>query len=1035
MAGELPLLNLAIDYPRPQTASYLGDSVSLTLDISCSQQLKKLASSQGVTLFTLLLAVYKVWLHHHTRQTDIIVGVPTSGRTQQTFANVIGNFVNPLPLRSQLNIATPFSSYVKQLHQLLQTAVTHQDFPFSLMVENLQPERQGDQWPIYQTLFVLQQAQVTAAQDLAQLALGEDSTAIDWGVWQIKAEKIAQRVVNFDLMLMAAEVSDGLLLSFQYRQDLFKAATVKQFAQQFAVLVEQLIVEPHARLGELNLRSKNDDQQLFQHWNATAIAYPQQGYLPALFAAQVEKTPQATAVIFAGVSISYAELNAQVNRLAHFLCACGVKTDAIVGVCAYRSLEMVVALLAIIKAGGAYLPLDPDNPSERLLTMLEDAQVAWVLHQPDLQGLFVDYAGQKIVLDTAFSVCATQSTANPSVIIHPQSLAYLLYTSGSTGKPKGVGIPHQGIKNRLLWMQAQYQLTAEDTVMQKTTYTFDVSVWEFFWPLLVGAKLLLAEPQAHKDPQRLLSLMLEHNVTTLHFVPSMLRVFLDTTENISCPALQRVICSGEAVDKDLQTRFQQRFTAQLYNLYGPTEASIDVTEWRCVPQADYQTVPIGRPIANTQIYILNACLNPVAPGCIGELYIGGIQLARGYQNRRGLTASTFIPDPFSQNGDRLYRSGDLAKWNADGVIEYVGRIDHQVKVRGFRIELGEIETRLRQHALIKEAVVIARTEQLHDTQLVAYVVPVQAITGETQVFEAWRQHICETLPEYMIPAAFVCLDSFPLTLSGKLNRKALPAPDLMAQFSQHYVAPRNATESALAHIWAQILHVEKIGVFDNFFALGGDSIKVIQVVSKATHQAQLAITPQLVFQYPTVAQLAAVVQPLATEANGFSADITPQRLINAPLTTADFPLASLSQAELDALPFKAENIEDIYPLGRMQEGLLFHSLTLPGTGIYVMQDCYEITGAVDVAAFKTAWQKVVDHHPMLRTSFIWDIESPVHQIVHRNVTLPFEFYDWCEFDESQQNFHKALLLQTEQQEGFDFTQPPLMRIRLIQLEK
>lgn len=1463
LAGELPILALPTDHPRPAVPDYRGASVAIRLSREETSQLKELARRNSVTLFTVLLTAYKVLLHRYTHQTDLIVGVPTAGRSQARFASVVGNFVNPVPLRSRPSGDKPFSVYLSEVHDALVDALKHQNFPFSLIVERLQVRRNADHWPIYHTLFVLQQAQTGVGSEVAQLALGEDSDFPVWADLPVCSLAIQERVENFDVKLMAAECRGGLQFSFQYRSDLFEAGTIANHAAQFQRLLAGIVAGPDTRLSDLPLLSAADLHRLTVEWNNTEIEYAGASCIHRLFEEQAERTPDAIALVYEDRQLSYRELNEQANRLAHGLIQRGVRPDTPVGICAERSIEMVIGMLGVLKAGGAYLPLDPDYPKERLQAMLEDARTNWILMQSRFADCFPAFSGEILRLDAEFSWLPESADHNPDLSVAGESLAYVLFTSGSTGRPKGVGIPHAGVRNRLLWMQQRFRLDGSDAVLQKTPYSFDVSVWEFFWPLLAGARLVMLDPGAHKEPERLAAAIRRHHITTVHFVPSMLGAFLDTVDIGLCRSLRRVICSGEALSTELQKRFFERSGAELHNLYGPTEASIDVTAWAC--ERGKSAVPIGHPIANTRIYLLDACLNPVPIGVPGELYIGGVQLARGYLNRPDLTAERFLPNPFGETGGRLYRTGDLARFRSDGAIEYLGRIDQQVKIRGFRIELGEIEAKLREHASIREAVAIVREDYPGDRRLVAYLVSDSAQSVDTK---SLREFLGKALPEYMIPAAFVLLDKLPVTANGKLNRKALPMPNIGSQFVDRYVAPRNPTEKVLAEIWAELLRVERVGIHDNFFGLAGDSILAIQVVSRA-RQAGLHLTPRQLFQHQTVAELAAVagrtecspsgyepvsgevplspiqrwffdlnlqnrhhwnqavllevrmpLDPAALEravhhlivhhdalrfrftpedgdwrqtgsveespsifrrvnlsgvpeamqteqieaectrwqaslnlgegpllravwfdlgesrnsrllivvhhlvvdgvswrilledlqtayrqiASGETVALPPKTMsfqswserlqalaqseamqeethfwreltdINIPslpvdfpeganlerhtasvvirlnpedttsllydapaayrteindllltalaqtlsawnsceavlidveghgredpfedvdlsrtvgwfttlfpvrlslppdalpgdaikavkeqlrriprrgigygvlrylaaggvsgqlqrgatapilfnylgqfdqalksdslyvlarepvgtcrdpngerayeievnarivdgrltfewhysteryrestvrdlakccvavlrnliahclspgaggLTPSDFPLASLSQAELDALPFDPRNIEDIYPLSSMQEGMLFDTLLAPHSGIYLMQDRFEIRGEVDENAFMLAWQRIVDRQPALRTAFIWESVSHPCQIVFRRVELPFEYLDWRGVSEVQQDARLEHLLEAERKQGFNLTKAPMMAVRLIRLE-
>ncbi|MGH8549971.1 MAG: amino acid adenylation domain-containing protein, partial [Methylococcales bacterium] len=851
LSGPLPMLALPADRPRPTVPNYRGRSEAIRLGREATAWLKALGLSQGATLFMTLLAAYKVLLYRYTGQQDLIVGAPGSGRAVADFAPVVGNFVNPIAVRTRPSAALSFSSYLRQVRDTVLGALEHQDFPFGLIIDRLQPERTADQWPVYQTWFVLQRSQSGTERALALLALGEESDSWVWGNWTMEPVPIRNRVENFDLKLMAAECEDGLLLSFQYRGDLYSSGTIRRMARHFEVLLAAIVETPDRRLSALSLLDQGERRLLLQRWNDTSTEYPETGQIPRLIERQAARRPAATALVFGEESLSYAELNARANRLARGLVQRGIGRDDVVAICALRSVELVIGLLGILKAGAAFLPLDPDYPRERLLVLLQDSGAQAVLVQTGLENFVPASPGQRLPLDRAMSAFMDQGASDLSIPIEAEQLAYVLFTSGSTGRPKGVGVPHRGLRNRLLWMQDYFGLDGLDAVLQKTPYSFDVSIWEFFWPLMVGARLVVAEPDAHRDPAHLVNLIEVHGVTTLHFVPSMLRAFLEAADSERCTSLKRVICSGEALTSELAALSSARLKARLYNLYGPTEASIDVTAWNCPATAEGTSVPIGRPIANTQIFLLDQHLNPVPVGVAGELYIAGVGLARGYLGRTDLTAASFLPNPFGeQAGARMYRSGDLARYRPDGVIEYLGRIDHQVKIRGLRIELGEIEAQLLSHPRVREAVVVVREELPGSKRLVAYVAGALAE-------EELRAHLQTRLPEYMLPAVFVVLESLPLSANGKVDRKALPMPDFGAQAAQRYVAPRNDVEANLARIWGELLHVERLGVHDNFFELGGDSILSIQMASRAS-QIGIRLAPRQVFQHQSVATLAEV---------------------------------------------------------------------------------------------------------------------------------------------------------------------------------
>ena len=635
----------------------------------------------------------------------------------------------------------------------------------------------------------------------------------------------------------------------------FSLEGVYGYSIGLAELFRELAQKPSQPIGKSKVRHTVEQNISTSCQVANAIIIGD-ATLPELFEAQAARAPDATAVVFEDTSLSYAALNAQANRLAHWLVGQGIGPESIVALALPRSLEMVVSLLGILKAGAAYLPLDPDYPAERLAYMMQDAQPALVI---SIGAVSANLPGGAPLLlvddDQTAGLLGGQGDANPTDAdrtrpLLPQHPAYVIYTSGSTGKPKGVVVDGAAVVNRLKWMQAAYGIGPDDTVLQKTPTSFDVSVWELFWPLIEGATLLVAQPEGHKDPAYLASLIQIKHVTTLHFVPSMLQAFLQGADVAKCSSLRRAMCSGEALPGELAARFRNRLNVPLHNLYGPTEATVDVSSWEC---GDNETavVPIGRPIWNTQLYVLDACLQPVPVGVAGELYIAGAGLARGYLNRPGLTAERFVANPHGPAGSRMYRTGDLARWRADGALDFLGRADQQVKLRGFRIELGEIEAALAADPAVAQAAVIAREDVPGDKRLVAYVVPTAGSALETP---ALRAHLAQSLPDYMVPAAYVPLDRLPLTPNGKLDRRALPAPDFAANVSSR--EPRTPQEEMLAALFAEILSLERVGIDDNFFELGGHSLLATRLISRVRSVLGVELPIRALFEAPSVATLA-----------------------------------------------------------------------------------------------------------------------------------------------------------------------------------
>jgi amino acid adenylation domain-containing protein len=623
---------------------------------------------------------------------------------------------------------------------------------------------------------------------------------------------------------------------------------------------------PTTAMRRLDALPASERRRMLVEWNATRSEYPHEQLMHELFEAQAARSPEAVAVAHGDDQLSYGELNARANRLARHLRRLGARPDARVALCVERSLEMVVGLLAVLKAGAAYVPLDPAYPIERLTYMLEDsAAIAALMHAQvgrEIRSMLAGTGVPMIDLNADSRHWEGVPDTNPdraSIGLSSEHLAYVIYTSGSTGKPKGVMVPHRGICNRLFWMQRKYNLTGQGAVLQKTPLSFDVSVWEFFWPLMSGARLVMAKPGGHRDRDYLIEEIERRQITAIHFVPSMLQAFLEGEGLDRLLSLSRVFSSGEALPYELKERFFKRLDAELHDLYGPTEASVEVTHWQCRPGGDHQVTPIGRPIANTQIHLIDHHLDPVPLGVSGELHIGGIGLGRGYLGRPELTAEKFTPNPFAEEpGARLYKTGDSARYRADGVIEFLGRIDHQVKIRGLRIELGEIEGALGRHPSVREAVVVVREDQPGENRLVAYLT---AISGEVLEVSELRGYLKERLPEYMVPAAYVAMPELPLMSNGKLNRNALPTPEREAYASHSYEAPVGEIETALAQIWAEVLHLESVGRHDNFFAMGGHSLLAIVLIERMRQEGLHADVRSL-FATPTLAELAAAVEEI-----------------------------------------------------------------------------------------------------------------------------------------------------------------------------
>ncbi|MEO7326949.1 MAG: amino acid adenylation domain-containing protein, partial [Minicystis sp.] len=816
--------------------SHRGARRTFTIPPALLAELEALARREHVTLFMVLFAAYGVLLHRYTGQDDLALGSPIANRTRSETEKLIGFFVNTLVLRARVSDDLRFTELLQQVKETCLGAYAHQDLPFERLVSELAPERDMSRSPLFQGMFTLQNTPT------ASIALP--------GV-RLRGLSAESATAKFDLSLTLTEGPEGMLGSLVYSTDLFKGATIERMAAHFQTLLARLAESPERPLRELSMLHDQEKEQLLTGWNATDVAYPGETRLHELVEAQVKKTPEATAVVFEGKTLSYRALNEQANRLAHHLQRLGVGPDVTVGVCLDRSLELVVALLSVLKAGGAYVPLDPSHPKDRLDFMMAEAKASVLLTQDRLLGS-MPAGATLLALDTLN--LGGESAEEAVCKATSESLAYVIFTSGSTGRPKGAMIPHRAIVNHMRWMATTWPLGAGDTVLQKTPMSFDASVWEFYASLMSGARLVIARPEGQKDPAYLVEAIIEHKVTVLQLVPSMLELLLEEPGLERCASLKLLYCGGEALRRSLVERVWDCLPqASVVNLYGPTEAAIDATSWVSHRAATASLMePIGRPIANMRAYALDASMQPVPVGVAGELHLAGAGVGRGYVNRPELTAERFVTNPFG--GGLLYKTGDLARFLPSGALEYLGRIDQQVKVRGHRIELGEIEAVLQQNPAIQTSVTMVREDSPGNPRLVAYLVP----TGDSLNVGELRAFLKAKLPDYMIPAAFVWLMELPLLASGKVDRRALPMPDeVRPELDEDYVAPRKHLEAELAAIWTSLLRVPKVGIHDNFFALGGDSILSIQIVSRA-NQAGIRLTPRQVFQHQTIAELAEV---------------------------------------------------------------------------------------------------------------------------------------------------------------------------------
>jgi amino acid adenylation domain-containing protein len=878
LAGIPPLLELPTDRPRPSVQTFQGSSEYFQLDHELTQKLKTLSQKSGSTLFMTLLAGFATLLSRYSRQDDIVIGSPIANRNHSGIESLIGFFVNTLVLRTQFQENYTFLELLEQVRETTLGAYEHQDLPFEKLVEELQPERSLSHTPLFQVMFVLQNAPVSK-QELPDLTMTP-----------FKMESVTAK---FDLTLSIEETATGLTGELVYNKDLFDAATISRMAECFQTLLEGIAANPQQQVTHLPLLSTAQAHQLLDEWNQTQVDYPRDKCIHELFEEQVEKTPDAVAVVFEDEQLTYRELNNRANQLACYLQVLGVKPETLVGICVERSLEMIVGLLGILKAGGAYVPLDPAYPQDRLSFMISDSQVAVLLTQQKLIANLPENSVQTICLDTDWETISAESETNISSGAQASNLAYVIYTSGSTGKPKGVLVAHQGLCNLALALINVFDVQPDSRVLQFASFSFDASISEVVMALCAGARLYLGTRESLLPGLSLMQLLQNQRISHVTLSPSALAAM----PNVEFPDLRTIIVAGEACPPDLVARWSNG--RRFINGYGPTESTVCATTAVC-SNSD-SAPPIGRPIPNVQVYILDRNLQPVPVGVPGELHIGGVGLARGYLNRPELTLTKFISNPFKASSpfgevksqkskvksgiveeklqqslpsaphhlcssafsERLYKTGDLVRYLPDGNIEFLGRIDQQVKIRGFRVELGEIEALLSQHPAIQEVVVIVREDKPGDKRLVAYIMP----NAEAPTASELRSFLKEKLTEYMIPSAFIMLESLPLTPNGKVDRKVLATLEqVQSETESTFIPPRTPVEEILAEIWAEILGLEKVGVNHNFFELGGHSLLATQVISRIHDSFQIQLPLRTLFENQTIADLAmSIFEQIADE--------------------------------------------------------------------------------------------------------------------------------------------------------------------------
>jgi natural product biosynthesis luciferase-like monooxygenase protein/amino acid adenylation domain-containing protein len=1034
---------LRVDRDTGNTPSTAEDHAKqdVLLSVATTTALHALTRQQHLTFNTLVQGAWALLLSCYSGETDVVYGTTVSGRPADLAGSdaMVGMFINTLPMRVRIAPEMPLLAWLQQFQK---QQVELRAYEYTPLVELQRWSDVPSGLPLFESIVVFEKFPVEFAGTMRDL-------------------RVFQRT-NYPLTVLA-EPGPSLLLRISYERHRFDSITITQMLCQLATVLEGMAANPEQRLMDLPLLTAAQRQQLLVEWNSTHAAYPLEQCLHQLIDAQVARSPDAIAVVFEDQLLTYRELDRRANQLAHALHAREVGPDVRVAICMERSLELVIGLLGILKAGGAYVPLDPAYPPERLAYMLEDSQARVLLlaTSDDGQGTKDEgqarsvvvrpssFAGQVLDLRADWPAIARSQPEPLRTSVSPDNVAYMIYTSGSTGTPKGAMNTHRAIVNRLLWMQETYALTPADRVLQKTPFSFDVSVWEFFWPLLSGARLILARPEEHRDSAYLVALIAAQQITTLHFVPSMLQVFLEQPHLTRCASLRHVICSGEALPYTLQERFFARLDAELHNLYGPTEAAVDVSWWACVPGDPRQVVPIGHPIANIQLYVLDPHMQPVPIGVPGELHIGGVGLARGYLNRPSLTAERFVPNPFLETNDerrttnddndtadqpfvlrpasfvRLYKTGDLVRQRPDGAIEFLGRIDYQVKLRGFRIELGEIEAVLGGHPAVREAVVLVRADAPGDQRLVAYIVPTtedrrdtldRATTADegadsssvlrpSSLVSELRDFLITHLPDYMVPATFVLLEALPLTPNGKLDRRALPAPEQAYEPQAPMLNPRTPIEELLLNIWTKILGVKNMGIHDSFLALGGHSLLATQVFSRLRETFGVDLPLRIIFEARTIAGLAKHIE-----------------------------LALQAGQNIQAPPLRPFPRDGDLPLSFAQQRLWFLNEWEPNRPLYTVPTIVQLVGPFAPAILQRSIEEIVRRHEALRTSFPTVDGQPI-QVVGAALPVPMLLLDLRGLPPGVRGRESQQLIRQEVRRPFDLARGPLLRVVLIRREE
>lgn len=990
LGGVTGVLDLPTDHPRSSVQSAQGDYKFLTLSKEVSGGLRSLSNHEGATLFMTLLAAFQILLWRYTGQEDIVVGTPIAGRNRAEIEALIGFFINTLALRTDLSGNPTFKELLARVRETAIGAYAHQDLPFEKLVEELHPERDLGRNPLFQVMFQFQNTS-NSRLDLIGLTV----TPLD----------VSTATAKFDLMLAVREENGELACVIEYSTGLFGGETIARLLDHYATLLAGIVANPGERIASLPLMAAAERRQVTRAWNDTRTEFAElraDQSIHQLFEQQAARTPNEVAVVFENERVTYDELNVRANRLAQHLRRQGTGPEARVAICVERSVNMIVGLLGILKAGAAYVPLEPNYPRERMSYILEDSQAGLLLTQKSLLALLPSSRATVICLDDIAAELAQESGSNFTNGGTADNAAHVIYTSGSTGRPKGVVSSHAASVNRFAWMWRQYPFTPGEVCCQKTSLSFVDSIWEIFGPLLQGVPLVIVRADVVADPPAFVAALSANKVTRLVLVPSLLRAMIDGVNDLAAQlkGLQYCVCSGETLPVELAKEFTEKLPqTKLINLYGSSEVAADVTCYEVAGTAG-AGIPIGRAIANTQVYVLDGSFQAAPVNVPGEIFVGGAGLARGYLHRPELTAEKFIPDPFG-DGTRLFRTGDLGRYLAEGSIEYRGRRDYQVKVRGFRIELGEVEAALGNHPHVDEVVVVARDDQHGDKRLIAYWTAKKQ-TGSEPAIADLRAHLRAKLPDYMIPSAFVMMETMPLTPSGKLDRLALPEPG-QTESADEFVAPGTATEEILAHIWARELGLEIVGGNDDFFALGGHSLLLTRIAARIREAFAVELPLRTLFEASTVRVMA--------------------EKIDTALSSAE---------ELSELPLVATPRSGALPLSFAQERLWFFDQMEPGSAAYNIPRALRLTGPLNRDAMQQSLAAIVARHEVLRSTFHNEDGKPVLSIA-ANETPRIPLFDLSQLPPGEREEKTKALVAQETAQPFDLARGPLLRLALVKL--